>query len=1460
MEKSKKKKTPINVLSTTAIAATVLATTIGTPYASAAENNTDDKNPKTTDSKEASMPINVDNSKIKQAVEEAKAAGLKVNQDQTKSQTVPIADTDKAKQQIQADYDQQIQAIKAQVKKSQNQQNKYKSQLEDFNAKNDQYKQDKAKYDANMKSYETAKAQYDQDIKDYKDAVAKYNADMKTYENKLAQYKKDLADYQEKASQNKEDKQKYQEELEQYKKDKAAYDKAVENSKTSDANYKKELEEYNQKVEQIKKENQALKDAYTKKVDAEKSVVDKAASNPKQPSYSEGEGGAYTKSGSWTNLAAKTLNGGDIHVASKGDVNSLADLQNGNFAIHAYSDSNKLKNSNIIQKITWGNVQPKGASSLTKGDMITKDAQDKLKSIGYKDDIYNTSGEANQFAKTTQLWSVKAGEWVTIPKAIHLADGTTKDLKVKFKKSGTKLDYGEDWVTFWNEGNSINYYDGSMDRTHTPPKETISATYQVDDGGANEDYLWTGVTLDIDSGQQLTMNGDNYAILGMGGGLKANGNTIKSIKADDGLGITWGKNKTEDNFLDGTSSIPDGTIVYARYGNQISHSLANTGVKNATLVANGDFGLGVKTSVAEYPKLKKLPKKPTPPNNDVPKEPTPPEAPGNVGEPPKEPTKPTPPGNEPKEPTKPTPPTEPGNPPKEPEPLAVSYHLNTLNVTPTNHKDVEKGVQKDDTENSIDKQQVNVGDVLTYPLTNSDLPADRKDDIKSYVIKDTVPEGVEPNKEELDKTVDKDKWDVKVDGQTVTFTATKDLLEDMNKDKKKAFKVPTAPLVVTVTKGGDANLDNTFDTIINDATVKSNVVTNTPPELVKKAAKKTVSTDKIVDFNEGYQYGLDFTIPNDKNYKSLEIKDSDMTKGSLDFDKVVVKQDGKDITDQGKLDFDKEKDTFTWKANNPTSLLGKTVHVDIDAKVKPGTDLSKYKTDEKDENGNVIYSMPNTGHLVMDGEDTPTNEVPIRVKEIPGSIKKSIVEDDKLVESNNEEFGSDILYNLDVQFANNEKGNDVYVKDDLEKDVLDLQKDNIHVYTNEDIKNNASETDKDNSDKDDNNVEDVTTDGKDSSESDKDNAEDTNKESDAKSEESNTDEVTDDSKEDVKQQADTVVKDKTLKTGKYEVGKDIDAGKYTVTNNDPSDALVVTKDKNGETVTNETIKPDGSKDVELKDGEELSVTAGDKDVTFTSQATDSETDSNKSDNKDDSNATDSKETDKSDDVKDDSKADENEKSEETSKDSTESDGNAPNVKDMKDITEYGTLKVDEDNESFVWTPKDPSQFKGKKVVVQVGAKFKENENGNYKKYEKDGKYIVPNVAEMSSGDKDKAKKSNEVHSILDIPEEPKKEEPTPPKKEDPKDPEPEQPKEQPKQPENPEQPQQVQKQEQSQSQNNPSPQKAQPAVAQKIGLPSTGSNAADGAGYGIVIAAILGTVGYIFNKKRKNNSESDIEE
>lgn len=785
--------------------------------------------------------------------------------------------------------------------------------------------------------------------------------------------------------------------------------------------------------------------------------------------------------------------------------------------------------------------------------------------------------------------------------------------------------------------------------------------------------------------------------------------------------------------------------------------------------------------------------------------------------------------------------------PKEPAKPKVNYNLHKLNATPENHKDVEKGIQKEDTEATINGEKVEVGDQITYPLTNTDLPADRQDDIKSYVMKDKLPEGVTPDKDAIEKNVDKSKWDVKIDGQNVTVTATKDLLADMNKDKTKAFKVPTVGLVATVTKGGDAGLDNTFDTIINDNTVKSNKVTNTPPPIVKKQAKKTVSTDKIVDFNQKYQYGLDFTIPNDKNYKDVEIKDSDMTKGSLDFDKVVVKQGDKDITDQGELKLDKEKDTFTWKAKDPTKLLGKNIHVDIDAKVKPGTDLSKYKTNEKDKDGNTIYSMPNTGHLVLDGEDTPTNEVPIKVKETPGSIKKSIVDGDKLVDNNKAKFGDEITYNLDAQFANNEKGDDVFVKDQLEKDVLDIQKDKIHVYANDDetsddAKTTDSDAKSDDSAKDsdansnDTSKDDSNTKSDDTSkvtdkdgQSADDKAEATDEPAGKSDEVDNNKAASDDNKADTDAKVDNDSKaddskadaNKTLKTGKYEVGKDIDAGSYTAKNNDASDALVITKDKDGKTVTNETIKPDETKDVTLKDGEELSVTAGDKDVSFTSKTGEGagEAQSDEKDNKATSDEA------KSDDTKADSKSEAK-----------------PNVKDMKDVTEQGTLKVDEEGESFIWTPKDPSKFKGKKVIVQVGAKFKEDKNGNYKKYEKDGKYVVPNVAELGSGDKDKVKKSNKVTTELT----PKKEDKAVPPKKDTPD-KPSTPKKD--TPNNPSSP----KADSPQRNGQGNPEK--PTVAQQADLPSTGSNAADGGIIGAIVAAIAGVTGWVINRKRKDNNE-----
>ena len=1291
MEKTKKRK-PINVMTKSALVAVMIGTGVGSGYtnANAAEGNGQDNDQSKQSQgsgEKASIPVNVDNSKLEKAVKDAEDAGVKVTKDKDKVTNTTPDKADQAKKDVQADTDKQVKALEEQTKKA-----------KDVKKKNDE----------------------------------------------------------------------------------------------AEAKYKKDMDAYEKKLKEVKDNNKKKLDKYHSKIDKEKKAVKDAEKNPQQPKYSAGAGNKFTPSGSWTNLKSKTVDN-DIHLASSGKVNSLKDLQNGNYAIHAYSDKKgKITNDNIIQKISWGNTAPKG-KTVTKGDKLTDDAKKKVP--GYQGSLYNTSGKGNQFGKTTQLHSVKTGQWVTIPNAIHLANGKTKDVQVKFSKSGTKLDYGGDWVTFWNEGGSINYYDGSHDINNTPPKETITANYRVA-GDTNSKYLWTGATFDIDAGQALTMNDKNYAILSMGGGLNANGNDLKRIKSDDNLGKTWGKAHDDDNFLNGTKSVPDGTVVFAKYDNEISHSVSNTGVPKSTLVANGDFGLNVNTSIAEYPKLEKEPKKPE----------------------------------------KPTP---------EKVDTTANYHLNKLNVTPTNHKDVEKGIQKEDTKATINGQEVKVGDDITYPLTNSALPADRKDDMKSYVVKDELPEGVEPNKEAIEKNVDKDKWDVKVDGQKVTYTATKDYLEQMNKDKSKKFDVADIGLVATVTKGGDANLDNTFDTEINNKPVHSNQVSNKPPKVVKQNAKKSVSTDKILDFNKKYQYGLDFTIPNDKKYKDIEIKDSDMTKGSIDFDKVTVKQGDKDITDQGKLKLDKDKDTFSWKPNDPKKFLGESVHVDVEAKVKPGTDLSKYKTNEKDDNGNAIYKLPDVGHLVLDGKDVPTNKVHVKVTEIPGQIKKSIIEDDELKEHNKADFGDDIRYNLDTQFANNEKGDNVFVKDELEKDVLDINKD-VHVYADKDQF-------KDDEDKDDNDKADASKDDKDAKDADnkdntdKDNSDD--KDTAKSDDQNNKDDDNKDTKDDQAKDNDKDASDKDQKDTDKQSSDDKQSDKADADKDNKDDdakeagqpdQAADREDVNADEEDND--KDAKSDDQQAKDDQDGKNDASDDQSSKDdNDAKDNQSDDASKDQSDDKDQNDdqSKDQDKQDgqadkdDAKDDAKdADDEDQSAQDKADqkddqASDKDGNkAPNVKDMEDITKEGTLKVDEDNESFVWTPKDPSKFKGKKVVVQVGAKFKKDNNGNYKKYKKDGKYIVPNVAQSGSGDKDKVKKSNKVDTELKPKE---KQQTPPPKKEQPKKEQPqkgggEQPKQQPKQ-----------------------------TVAQQSDLPSTGSNEADFGIIGAIVAAVAGAVGYIFNRKRKGH-------
>ncbi|MFI8542212.1 LPXTG cell wall anchor domain-containing protein [Staphylococcus capitis] len=626
----------------------------------------------------------------------------------------------------------------------------------------------------------------------------------------------------------------------------ADYQKKIDELQKATKKYKEDKENYNKEVSAVKAYNDKQLKKYNDEVKKQKSTVDDGKKNPSKPKYEANingdKGKYYTKSKSWHNLKSKTIDN-DIHVNATGDVNSFKDLQNGNFAIHAYSDKKgKLSNDKIVQKVSWGDVKPQG--DIVKGDKVTEDMHKKVPSV--KKPAYDTTGKDNPFGKTTQLHSVKAGKWVTIPNAVHLANGKTKDLKVKFTKSGTNLDYGKDWVTFWNEGGSINYYDGTHDLSHTPPKDKITAHYKVGDG--KDKYLWTGATFDIDGGQALTMEDNNYGIVALGGGLKVDSDKVKKVTSSKYLGDTWGKDKGS-NLLNGTSSVPDGTAIFAKYDNVISHSVSNTGVKGSTLVANGDFGMHVNTSIAEYPKLKKEPKKPEPPK--------------------------------------------------------VQYNLQDMSINPTTKKSVSKKdvgydkdynytldyqlpVIKDNQESKKTKDEQN-----SSKKTNNENPKDEfngkyENDYHTFTLGDDLPNELRIQKDKIKVTDDKGKdvtkeGDLKVDEKNQSFRWTPKKPSDFSEKKLKVTVASQVSSEADLKKWKKDN--NTFE-IPNTGYLEldgKKLPTNKVPVFVKKKVhsdikKHILEDNKLKDHNKSKKgndinYQLDYTIGNDKNYKKVALKD-----------------------------------------------------------------------------------------------------------------------------------------------------------------------------------------------------------------------------------------------------------------------------------------------------------------------------------------------------------------------------------------------------------------------------------------------------------------------------------------------------------------------------------------------------------------------------------------------------------
>ena len=193
-------------------------------------------------SKDSALPVEVSSADLDKAVADAKSAGVKVVQDETKDKGTATTATENAQKQdeIKSDYAKQAKEIKKTTEA-------YKKEVAAHQAETD-------KVNAENKA---ADDKYQKDLKSHQEEVEKINTANATakaeYEAKLAQYQKDLATVK---KANEDSQQDYQNKLSAYQTELARVQKA--NAEAKEA-YDKAVKENTAKNEALKAENEAIK-------------------------------------------------------------------------------------------------------------------------------------------------------------------------------------------------------------------------------------------------------------------------------------------------------------------------------------------------------------------------------------------------------------------------------------------------------------------------------------------------------------------------------------------------------------------------------------------------------------------------------------------------------------------------------------------------------------------------------------------------------------------------------------------------------------------------------------------------------------------------------------------------------------------------------------------------------------------------------------------------------------------------------------------------------------------------------------------------------------------------------------------------------------------------------------------------------------------------------------------------
>lgn len=818
-------------------------------------------------SKDSALPVEVSSADLDKAVADAKSAGVKVVQDETKDKGTATTATENAQKQdeIKSDYAKQAEEVKTTTEAYKKEVAAHQAETDKVNAEN---KAADDKYQKDLKSHQeevekintanaTAKAEYEAKLAQYQKDLAtvkKANEDsQQDYQNKLSAYQTELARVQKANAEAKEayDKavkentaknaaiQAKNEEIKQQNdKAKADYEAKVAKYEADLAKYKKELAEYPAKLKAYEDEQAKIKaalveleknkdqDGYLSKPSAQSLVYDL---EPKAQLDLKTEGKLLTAAAVDEAFKKDTVQYGKKNLQL--DNLNVKNLENGATAssVELYGNigdkSDWTTNVGNKTEVKWGSVLLERGQSVTATYTNLQNSYyngKKISKIVYKYTVDPSSQFKNPSGKV----------WLGIfsdPTLGVFASAYTGDVE-----KGTSI-FIKNEFTFYDENDQPINFDNALLSVASLNREHNSIEMAKD---------YSGIFIKISGSSIGEKNGMIYATETLNF-KQGQGGARWTMYPNGQPGSGWDSSDAPNSWYGAGAISMSGTTNHVTVGATSATNVMS--VAEMPQVPGRDntegkkpniwYSLNGKIRAVNVPKITK--EKPTPPVA-----PTEPQAPTYEAEKPLEPApvapnyenEPTPPVKTPNQPepskpvapsyeNEPTPPVAP-TPKQLPTPPAVPtvhFHYNRLFAQPQINKEIknEDGVD-------IDRTLVTKQSVVKFELKTEALTAGRPK-TTSFVLVDPLPTGYQFDLEATKAASKGFETSYDKASHTVTFKATEETLAAFNADLTKSFETLYPTVVGRVLNDG-ATYTNNFTLTVNDAYgVKSNIVRVTTP-------------------------------------------------------------------------------------------------------------------------------------------------------------------------------------------------------------------------------------------------------------------------------------------------------------------------------------------------------------------------------------------------------------------------------------------------------------------------------------------------------------------------------------------------------------------------------------------------------------------------------------------------------